>query len=46
MACNRTIGVTGFDSLLVKTSSMVMDGATANTGSKGGLWTLLDEIRI
>jgi hypothetical protein len=45
-ACNKTIGVAGFDSLLVKTSSIVTDGATANTGSKGGLWTLLDETRI
>jgi len=45
-ACKKPIGVTGFDSLLVKTSSIVTDGATAITGSKGGLWTLLDEIRI
>jgi len=40
-----TIGKSAFSKLLVKAFSFVTDGASANTGEKAGLWTLVKQLR-
>ena len=39
-ACSNTLGPNGAQQILSRSTSLVTDGASVNTGEKGGLWTL------
>ena len=44
-ACVNTVGEPVLNKLLLKTSSFVTDGTNCNTGEKGGVWTLVNQLR-
>lgn len=45
-ACSSVLGKNTFTKLIKHASSFVTDGATANTGLKGGLWSLMQALRM
>ena len=44
-AMSKTMGADAVNKLLIKTSSLVTDGASCNTGEKSGLWALIKHDR-
>ncbi|XP_025190261.1 uncharacterized protein LOC112590884 isoform X2 [Melanaphis sacchari] len=43
--CDKLFGEGSFKKIILKTSSIVTDGAKCNTGEKNGLWALLKQMR-
>ena len=44
-SCESTVGKNAFMKIFTQMSSLVTDGTSANTGEKGGLWTIMECMR-